>query len=367
MIAKQRLDHLTDHYNHINELFINGKQGRVIIESLKVFKPQNTDEWNDIYQYCKQRNIKFKLVKGSKYQFINPGSYDDSFAVDVDSLDTIIDFKNGSIKHLPGTTASQLNQYLEHINPQYQVPLSIELADPLLIYNQQDGVVNDNSLALEYRLIEHQKDNCWLLISFDSTEALYNLHHEIMLLKAELGRLALSFFYMNQDAFLASQNTLKKNRKVNSNDFIESGILNKHPWFLLIEIPYNKHIVPSIITMINERLGGFIYWGDNFLKRLKVYFNKDSFSSNFLTKDNAMEYCETLSITIKSDINLLLFAYHAIYLANLSSNLKPHIFIDMLSNTKIKLSVKIYYREIMKKQEVLNYALNIINRIKLKI
>lgn len=94
---------------------------------------------------------------------------------------------------------------------------------------------------------------------------------------------------------------------------------------------------------------------------------KDSYgSSSFTSEDNTMEYCETLSITINNDINLILFAYHAIYRANLSSNLKPHIFIDMLSNKQIKLSVKIYYGDVVKKPGVLNYALNVIDRIKLK-
>lgn len=367
MVTEHKFDHLKDNYNHINELFINGRQGRLIIEPLTVFRPQNTDEWNNLYKYCKESHIKFKLIKGDKYQFVNPGYNDDCFVVDVNAIDTIIDFKKGSLKHLPGTTASQLNNYLEHINPGYQVPLSLELIDPLLMYNQQYPNVNDNLPTFEYCLTEHQIDNRWLIISFESTEALYNLHDEIMLLKAELGNLALSFFYVNQNALLASQNKLPKNRILNSNNILESSILKEHPWFLLIEIPYNKYIVPSIRNMINERLGGFVYWGDGFLKRLKRSLRKDSFGASFLTaEDNSMDYCETLSITIKNDINLLLFAYHAIYRANLSSNFKPHIYIDMLSNEQIKLSVKIYYGEAMTKQEILDYALNIINRIKLK-
>lgn len=81
-----------------------------------------------------------------------------------------------------------------------------------------------------------------------------------MLLKVELGNLALSFFYVNQNALPASKNKLPKTRILNSNNLLGSPILKEHPWFLLIEIPYNKHIVPSIKNMINERLGGFIYW-----------------------------------------------------------------------------------------------------------
>lgn len=158
--------------SHINALFINGRHGRLIIEPLTVFNLQNTDEWNDLYTYCKQSHIKFKLIKGNKYQFVNPGYNDDCFVIDVNAIDTIIDFKNGSIKHLQGTRASQLNNYLEHINPGYQVPLSLELTDPLLTYNQQYLSTNDNFLTLDHGLVEHQMDNRWLIISFDSTEAL---------------------------------------------------------------------------------------------------------------------------------------------------------------------------------------------------
>ncbi len=311
--------------------------------------------------------MKFKLIKGGKFQSVNPGYNDDYFVVDVACLDSIVDFKSGSIQHLPGTTASQLNQYLDSIHPGYKLPLSLELTDPLLIYNQKNYNIKDTSLALEYGLNEHQMDNRWLIVGFDSLEALYNLHDEIMLLKKELGGLALSIFYMNRDALIASHGKLKRHKVLNSKNFMESRTLKNYPWFLFIEIPYNKHIAPSIKSMINERLGGFIYWRDSFLRCFKMYFNKEDDSSNSLTSNNdTLEYCETINITIKNDVNLLLFAYHSIYLANLSINFKPHIFIDILSNEQIKLSVKIYYKSSTAKQAALNYALSVINRIKLK-
>ena len=38
MFIKQKFNYLKDNYHYINDLFINGKQGQLIIEPLTVFK-----------------------------------------------------------------------------------------------------------------------------------------------------------------------------------------------------------------------------------------------------------------------------------------------------------------------------------------
>lgn len=353
------------------DFFINAKQDKLVLEKLPIIKPKTLNEWNNICQYAAAKNLHFKLIKSIKSQFINP-SNDNMFVVDVDSLDNIINLNTNSVKCLPGATASQLNDYLDKIYPEttysvYQMPLSLILSDPLLIYScnsQQRGMQ-----CVEYHLNNNQIDNRWFVIGFNSLEDLFNTYHAAMQLKKDLSHFILSFFYINQHAFDLIQQRLNWSKVLNFNKIYSHNLASTYQWFLLIEIPYNEHIFSGIKKLVTERLGNMAssinYYITKFKKKLGIECQLDD--DGLMDNKSSSYFCQTMSFHIPNDVNHFLYAYHCLYTNNLREKFKLNIFLDVVSYETIKLSTKIYYSSSAEKQNILNYMLDTMNRLKLKV
>ncbi|MGQ3890644.1 hypothetical protein [Legionella sp. CNM-4043-24] len=364
MFSKSNLSRVVRNYHYKDDYFICEEGSRLDMKLLPVLKPKNADEFAEISSYCQSQGINFKLVKGLTSNFCNPGRYDDLFAVDVDLIDSIIDFNEGSLIHLPGTTARQLNEFLGRRKDfSHQLSLSRELTDHFLIYNQKQ--LNNTELSASRRLVldAHQRDSRWLILGLKSFESFYKIHAELSEIKTGLGGLINSFMIVNQEVILSNVNVLNNVRGINADSLYSSTHLKDYKFFLIIELFYNEYLYPGIVCMVKDLLGTRVFWGESRLQRIAHLYQKAASP----IPQQSVACCETLSVVIDNDVNQLLYVFHAVYAISLASRFNLHLYIDTVSNNELKVYVKFYYLKAEDRKAIVGSILDLTNRIKKRI